>query len=723
MNGCRGWGVVQRVEDGRSRSRTLRVVAVVAPILMVLLCAPIALGAPGDLDSTFGSSGKVTTDAGGGSVAGSALQPDGKLVVAGTAGNGTAGERDFLLARYTADGSLDATFGGDGTVVTDAGDEFDDAEALAIQGDGKIVVLGDNGEGIVAARYSPNGSLDPTFAGDGIRSLNAGDQVGATDVAIQSDGRIVLLGASDFFMTRLNSDGSTDTTFGNDGTVLTDFGGTFDDAAALAIQPDGKVVAVGGTGDDLAAFDFAVARYNSDGSLDTGFSGDGRQTTDFGGDFDYDDFAEDVVVRADRKIVAVGGKWQIARYNSDGSLDPSFGTAGKQETSFGGAQFARGAALDSDGKLVVVGGDGGDFALARYGADGSLDSTFGVAGTQTTEFSGGASAALSVVRQPDGKLVLAGNGSGRFALARYEGAADTAPPETRISYGPAGTTPDATPTFEFTSSETGSSFECRVDTSAFARCSSPHTTPTLANGSHTFEVRATDRAGNVDATPASRTFTVAVPPPPPLDSDGDGVPDASDACPSVAGSSANGCPPSSGGGSTGGAPPSGSGGGGGDTPASEPPADDGDGEEGGSPTIDEPSVGGPKSAGSAKVSSRGTLTVPKQSLDCTGDGPDCGARTAMTGSVPASKARASARRRKAKTVKLGGSRFTVEAGEKGKVTIKLTRKGLKLLKRLKRIKAKITITVKRGDEVFKKTVKVTLKAPKPKRGKARRKRR
>lgn len=306
-----------------------------------------------------------------------------------------------------------------------------------------------------------------------------------------------------------------------------------------------------------------------------------------------------------------------------------------------------------------------------------------------------------------------------FAVARYQGASvppDTTPPDTTIVSGPSGSTNDSTPTFEFSSSESGSTFECRVDSGAFAPCSSPFTVAALSDGSHTFDVRAIDAVGNVDQTPASRAFTVATSTPPPPDGDGDGVPNASDACPSVAGTAADGCPAGGGGNPSGGSgdggDPGGSGGdppaGGGGNPSGGSRGDSGD--SGGDPRVDPPSVAGPSSGGSATVSKKGLVVVSKQSVDCTGTGPDCTVRAVVTGLVPAGKASASAKRR---AVRLGGSSFKVRAGKKGKVTVKLTRRGLKLVKRLKRVKATVRIVVRRGAITMRKTVRVTLRAPRP----------
>ena len=212
---------------------------------------------------------------------------------------------------------------------------------MALQGDGKIVVVGDAGGGgaFALARYNPNGSLDPSFSGDGRQTTDFGDFGVARGVALQG-GKIVAVGigdAGDFALARYNPNGSLDPSFSGDGKQTTDFGGS-DEASGVALQGDGKIVAVGRDGPG----DFALARYNPNGSLDTSFSGDGKQTTDFG-DFDG---ANGVALQGNGKIVVVGvggtGNFALARYNPNGSLDPSFSGDGRQTTDFGGAATGRG---------------------------------------------------------------------------------------------------------------------------------------------------------------------------------------------------------------------------------------------------------------------------------------------------------------------------------------------------------------------------------------------
>ncbi len=353
-----------------------------AGMALVLAVPGVALAAPGDLDPSFDTDGRVTTDFGGFDTAQAvAVQADGKIITAGRTFP-SGGSNDFALARYNTDGSLDTTFNGDGRVTTDfGGDEV--AEGVAVQTDGKIVAAGRTG------------------------------------------------GVVDFALVRYNTDGSLDTTFNGDGRVTTDFGGD-EVAVAVAVQADGSIVAAGGS--TVGSNDFALARYNRDGSLDTTFDTDGKVTTDVGGN----DQLWDAALQADGKIVAVGNVFAgpggsdlaLVRYNTDGSLDTTFDTDGKVTTDFaGGSEQAKTVALQADGKIVAAGdsstGSDLDFALARYNTDGSLDTTFNGDGKVTTDFNGSSDQAFGLAVQADGKIVAAGSASmipGQdMGLARYEG--------------------------------------------------------------------------------------------------------------------------------------------------------------------------------------------------------------------------------------------------------------------------------------------------------------
>ena len=369
----------------------------VGAVALVIAIANPAAAPPGDLDPTFDGDGKVTTDlAGSFEIAGAvAIQGDGKIVAAGTAAD-VSGISDFALARYNADGSLDPTFSGDGKVTTDFAGASDEANAISIQGDGKIVAAGvariglNGSQDFALARYNANGSLDTTFSGDGkVTTDFAGANDQAHAVAIQGDGKIVaagvagdvVSGTNDFGLARYNANGSLDTTFDGDlllpvpgdGKVTTDFAETTDQAFGVAIQGDGKIVAAG-----FAGSDFALARYNADGSLDTAFDGDGKVTTDFAGSGSRDE-AHAVAIQGDGKIVAAGlavvsgvFDFALARYNADGSLDTIFSGDGKVTTDFAGDfDAAHGVAIQANRRIVAAGfadlpGTGFDFALARY---------------------------------------------------------------------------------------------------------------------------------------------------------------------------------------------------------------------------------------------------------------------------------------------------------------------------------------------------------------------
>ncbi len=359
----------------------------------------------GRLDTSFGNAGKVVTDFGSGTFEygrSVTVQADGKIVVAGEYNSESGSESYFALARYLSDGNLDASFGSVGKVVTDFGSgTVDQGYSVTVQADGKIVVAGysDNGGfgNFALTRYLGDGNLDVTFGATGKVVTDLGSSIGY-GVATQADGKIVVAGYSsdgvsaDFALTRYNTNGSLDTSFGSAGKVVTDIGiGTGDEGRSVTMQADGKIV-VAGTSYSGDSSDFALTRYLSDGSLDTSFGGTGKVVTDFGGSGGYS-----VTVQADGKIVVAGDSsggvssdFALTRYNSDGSLDTSFGAGtGKVVTDIGSGttDYGNSVTVQVDGKIVVAGysdsGGSGNFALARYNADGSLDTSFGGLSTNT----------------------------------------------------------------------------------------------------------------------------------------------------------------------------------------------------------------------------------------------------------------------------------------------------------------------------------------------------
>ena len=380
----------------------------------------------GELDPTFGEGGRVVTDLGGDdSAAGMAIQPDGRIVVVGQRVAGGGG--GFVVSRYLTDGSLDPSFGEDGSVTTDIG-QIDGANAVVLQGDGRIVVAGfaqspgADDVDVAVARYLGGGELDASFGIGGVVTTDISGDDAALDVALQPDGAIVVAGRAirrgfDFALARYLPDGTLDRSFGVGGKVRTEFSGN-EVALAVAIQDDGRIQAVGNVFNQRQS-NFALARYLASGDLDPSFGDDGRVTTAFG---PGSNAATDVVLQDDGAIVVAGSvvpprrasNWALARYLPDGELDQTFGAHGRVRTSFGPLDdFALALVLQPDGRFVAAGTatgvDGGpDVAVARYLSTGALDDSFGEDGQVTTDFDGGEDYALDVALQADGKAVAAG---------------------------------------------------------------------------------------------------------------------------------------------------------------------------------------------------------------------------------------------------------------------------------------------------------------------------
>jgi len=347
----------------------------------------------GSLDETFDGDGKVSTPLGQSDdiARAVAIQPDGKIVAAGYAVS--APNTFFALVRYNADGSLDTTFGNGGKVISSiyGGDAVN---SLLIQLDGKIVAVGEasvnNRDYFALARYNADGSLDATFDGDGIVTTSILDFYDAAYGAVlQTDGKIVVGGftggnfgtVAAFGLVRYNTDGSLDSTFDGDGKVVTDFVNGVELLYSLELQPDGKIIAAGIAKTSSSKYQFALARYNADGSLDTSFGDNGIVMTTILG-VGNGDYARSVALQPDGKIVMAGGSdfgsgtdFELVRYNTDGSLDTTFDRDGKIVTDlraakYGSGDIANSIALQSDGKVIAGGstyvGRGG-FALTRYG--------------------------------------------------------------------------------------------------------------------------------------------------------------------------------------------------------------------------------------------------------------------------------------------------------------------------------------------------------------------
>ena len=423
-------------------------------VSLLTAAAPAASADPGTLDVSFGDTGALRTNLGGTYdwAYATAIQPDGDILAAGVSNAG--GTYDFALARYNSTHELDPAFGDGGVVLTDFGESYDWAYALALQPDGKIVVAGvsdaSGSKDFALARFLPNGSLDPGFGAGGLvtqsmRSLTADIIRG---IAVQPDGRIVAGGVSyedvattgpngDFLVARYLPDGTNDLSFGIGGLMTTDFGsGAYDEPYAVLLQPDGKIVLGGYTNDAegpgvlFGADQLALARYGPNGLLDPSFGKGGTVVFD-GGSLDERILA--LAVAPDGGLLAggyVNGEKRsdllLARLRSDGTLDEKFGMTAKglSINDFGThSERLSSLVVQPDGKIVGGGqtavADHADFAVFRYDAGGVLDDSFGRGGVASFDFDGREDRVHAVALQPDGKILAVGQSEADFGLVRF----------------------------------------------------------------------------------------------------------------------------------------------------------------------------------------------------------------------------------------------------------------------------------------------------------------
>jgi uncharacterized delta-60 repeat protein len=407
--------------------------------------ASAAAGREGGLDLSFGVAGKVTTDFAGVGNADTAravaVQPDGRIVVAGAAGVREAiGVVDFGLARYLPDGSADPSFGAGGRVTTDLGGSAGINAMVALPGGGFVVAGGAYRDGnpeadFALARYHQNGTLDRTFGTGGLVWTDFGYEDAARALVLQPDGKIVAAGSrisyatdppvTDWALARYRRDGSPDRSFGTAGRV-TVHAEASSGAVALALQPDGKII---------AADDRSLIRFDRSGTVDAGFGAEGAVSVYFG-DEGYAQVAA-LAMQGDRLLVAgtfspwagTGDAFALARYLPTGQSDSTFGRSGVTITEVGEYAIAH-AVLVRGGRVVVAGtaatGGSFDFAMASYGRNGAPDQRFADSGTLTTDFHASYDEINALAWQPDGRVIAAGAAFpartadfSDFALARY----------------------------------------------------------------------------------------------------------------------------------------------------------------------------------------------------------------------------------------------------------------------------------------------------------------
>lgn len=396
------------------------------------------------LDNTFGTNGLVVTTPQIGEAIALARQTDGKILTAGRI-IGDATHQSGII-RYNSDGSLDNSFGTNGIVVTPVS-FLSVATAISIQPDGKIVVAGTYHTGdfaniyhMVVARYHADGDIDSTFGTNGLAMPEVSFTEEVNDMVLQPDGKIIVAGAiandmsgaESFMLARFNGDGTLDSGFGTSGVTTTPIN-ISSEIVDITLLPDGKIIAAGRESlyDDPPIPDhsnFAIARYTAQGILDNAFGTNGVVITDVV--TGTPDLLQSMVVQPDGKIVAAGSSGNnhcLVRYQSNGSLDNTFGTSGKVINP--GPPAVLHLALRNNGKFITAATMTGmvgsaDFLLNGYLPNGAIDTDFGLNGTVMTNFptiipEGANDLSNCILVTPDDKIVVAGSSDMHVALARY----------------------------------------------------------------------------------------------------------------------------------------------------------------------------------------------------------------------------------------------------------------------------------------------------------------
>ena len=446
----------------------------------LIACTGAALAAEGDLDPSFSGDGRLVFTPGNGIARAVAVDSQGRILEAGAVDPSGADSSDMAVARFLPDGSPDRSFSGDGlaTVNAGGGTVFDAANEIALDPQGRIVLAGytDGGDPNVAvARFTDSGTPDPSFGTGGVFTQDLGSNDLLDGLAIDSSGRPVAGGAigapgsRNFLVLRLTTSGGLDPGFGSGGTGWEQLNvnsvASNDFARGVAIDSQGRIVLAGSTqlggGDD----NFAAARFTSAGLLDTSFSGGdptpGRIISQLASQSGsaLNDSAQDVIVTPGDGVVmagyaqrtGAGYEFAVQRLRNDGHPDITFGSGGVAYTGFGADDdTAEGLVRDDLGNVIVAGtssagGNQGEFALARFTANGKLDQAFAGNGITRADIGPGEDTAQAVAIDPVSKRIVVGGYSGSqmtpsWALARYEGVARCAGKMPTIAGTPASET-------------------------------------------------------------------------------------------------------------------------------------------------------------------------------------------------------------------------------------------------------------------------------------------
>ena len=413
---------------------------------------------PGTLDSDFSADGKVSVEFSNNDDVINAMlvQADGKILVAGYSNNGN--NDNMALARFTSDGSMDVSFGVSGKKVIFINSGTDRINAIILQPNQSILAAGQmfsgSYENLALVRILPDGQMDNNFSGDGIATISySGLDENAYAIAMQNNGKILVAGYSDngsnddFMIVRFNRNGTLDTTFSLDGIVTTDFEGRDDRAYSIIVLPNNKILVGGYAEDDYGPRDkdFAIVLYNQDGSIDLSFGTNGKVMTDVSGS--DEDYARTLTLTENGKIIQGGYTYNflasasmtVIQYNMDGSLDTEFANNGIFRDMLGAHTAFCNATLCQVNSKILLGGytyyeDSYDFTLVRLNPDGSYDSEFGTDGISTIDFGYQYDDyAYAMAIQDDHRILLAGyseDGNDKdFAVARFLAGFYTATPE------------------------------------------------------------------------------------------------------------------------------------------------------------------------------------------------------------------------------------------------------------------------------------------------------